>query len=296
MTKTLVLEDPAGAAAERLAVALNEGSHVVLTGGSTPRAAYERLASMEVEWENRTLWFGDERCVPPDDERSNFGMVCKALLDRLTGATPAVRRMPGELGPWKGADAYENDLHAAFGDEPPQFDLLLLGLGPDAHCASLFPNQPALDERERLVVGVERPGLAPEVPRVTLTLPAINAATEIMFLVTGADKAAAVARAFAGKADPSAPASLVAPASGALTVLLDPPGSNWMPRVTQFDLSLSRTFRTRQSIVLTPQLDIFNALNSNTALTQVTTYGPALGNPSTILTGRLVRFQIKAQF
>src|SRR5439155_9234085 len=156
-------------------------------------------------------------------------MARDALLDRLAGAVPGVRRMPGELGPRAGADAYENDLRAAFGDELPQFDLLLLGLGPDAHCASLFPNQPALDERQRLVVGVERPGLAPWVPRVTLTLPAINAAAEILFLVTGAEKAVAVERAFAGKPDPGAPASLVAPASGRLTVLLDRPAAKRLP-------------------------------------------------------------------
>ena len=229
MTEIVVLEDPARAAADRLAAALIAGGQVVLTGGSTPRAAYERLADMEVDWASRTLWFGDERCVPPDDERSNFGMVRASLLDRLTGTVPDVRRMLGELGPSPAADAYERDLRAAFGAGLPRFDLLLLGLGPDAHCASLFPNQPSLDERERLVVGVERPGLAPWVPRVTLTLPAINAATQVVFLVAGAEKAVAVQRAFAGKPDPSAPASLVSPTSGRLTVLLDPPAAEKLP-------------------------------------------------------------------
>jgi 6-phosphogluconolactonase len=226
---TLVLEDPAAAAAERLAAAANAGGHIVLTGGSTPRVAYERLSRMNVDWSACTLWFGDERCVPPDDEHSNFGMARDALLNRLPGAAPDVRRIEGERGPDEGANAYERELRKAFGDQLPRFDLLLLGLGPDAHCASLFPNQPSLDERERLVVGVERPGFAPWIPRVTLTVPVINAAREVLFLVAGAEKAAAVERAFAGKPNHGAPASLIAPASGAMTVLLDPAAAGRLP-------------------------------------------------------------------
>jgi 6-phosphogluconolactonase len=229
VTDTLVLTDPAAEAAERLAAAANAGGQIVLTGGSIARVAYERLATMNVDWSACTLWFGDERCVPPGDERSNFGMTREALLDRLAGAPPDVRRIAGERGPAEGANAYERELREAFGEQLPRFDLVLLGLGPDAHCASLFPNQLSLDERERLVVGVERPGLAPWVPRVTLTVPVINAASEVVFLVKGADKAAAVERAFAGRPNRSAPASLVAPASGALTVLLDAAAAEMLP-------------------------------------------------------------------
>jgi 6-phosphogluconolactonase len=218
----LVVEDPAALAADRLAKVANNGGQIALAGGSTPRGAYERLAGMEVDWPACTLWFGDERCVPANDQRSNFRMVREALLDRLASAAPVVRRIVGERGPHEAADAYERELRKAFGDGPPRFDLVLLGLGPDAHCASLFPGQPSLDERERLAVGVERPGLEPWVPRVTLTLPVINAAREVMFLIAGADKAAAVERAFAGKRGRDAPASLVAPESGVLTALLDP--------------------------------------------------------------------------
>jgi 6-phosphogluconolactonase len=216
----LVVDDPSAAAAERLAEAVRAGGQIALTGGSTPRVAYERLAEMELDWSRCRLWFGDERCVAPDDEHSNFGMARAALFDRLD-AKPDVRRIPAERGPHEGAAAYERELRAAFGAGVPALDLVLLGIGPDAHCASLFPNQRALTERERLAVGVDEPGLAPLVPRVTLTLPVLNAARAVVFLAVGEEKSAAVARAFASEPDPAAPASLVAPASGTLTLLLD---------------------------------------------------------------------------
>lgn len=221
----LVVDDPAAVAAERVAAAVGEGGHIGLTGGSTPRAAYELLASMQLDWSRCTVWFSDERCVPPDDELSNYRMVREALLDHLTGAPPTVQRMQGELGPHQGADAYEQELRGA----SARFDLLLLGLGPDAHCASLFPGGPALAEQNRLVVGVDQAGMEPLVSRVTLTLPAINAARDILFLVTGANKAGAVARSFGGEPDPSAPASLVAPVDGTLTVLMDAAAAAHLP-------------------------------------------------------------------
>ena len=216
----LVTDDPSAAAAERLAAAVRAGDEIALTGGSTPRAAYERLATIDLDWSSSRLWFGDERCVPPDDERSNFGMARAALLDRLADG-PDVRRIPGERGPHEGATEYERELRAAFGDGIPVLDLVLLGIGPDGHCASLFPDHPALDERERLAIGVEEPGLDPFVPRVTLTLPVLNAARAVVFLAAGEEKAAAVARAFEGDPDPGVPASLIAPVSGTLTLLLD---------------------------------------------------------------------------
>jgi 6-phosphogluconolactonase len=225
MTERLVVDDPARAGAERIAAAASAGGHVALAGGSTPAEAYTRLAEMDVDWPACSLWFGDERCVPADDERSNYAMVRAALLDRLTGAPPAVHRIQGELGPHAAADAYEREL----ADEVPRFDLVVLGLGPDAHCASLFPGDPVLDETERRVLGVERPGMEPLVPRVTLTLPAINAARQVLFLVTGAGKAAAVARAFAAEPGPGAPASLVSPVDGSLTLLLDRAAAAQLP-------------------------------------------------------------------
>jgi 6-phosphogluconolactonase len=221
VTERLVLDDPAREAADRLAAAVRAGGQIALTGGSAPVPAYERLASMDLDWTRCDLWFGDERCVPPDDERSNYRLARSSLLDRLPPPEPEVHRMKGELGPHEGADAYERELRERLGGSRPELDLVFLGLGPDAHCASLFPNQATLDEKERWVVGVEQSGLEPFVPRVTFTLPAINAGREVLFLVTGEAKAEAVKRAFAGP-DPSAPASLVAPASGALTWLLDP--------------------------------------------------------------------------
>jgi 6-phosphogluconolactonase len=216
-----VLDDPSLAVAELMVQAAADGRHIVLTGGSTPRAAYEHAAGMGADWSRASFWFGDERCVPPEHEHSNFGMANKALLSKIDAG--AVHRMKGELGPHAGADDYEQQLRTVFGDEgAPRLDLILLGLGPDAHCASLFPGDSALGENERLVTGVEVPGMAPLVPRISFTLPLLNAGREVVFLVSGAEKAEAVARAFGGlRPGPDAPASLVRPPSGSLRVLLD---------------------------------------------------------------------------
>ena len=216
-----VLDDPGAAAARRLVECAGSGAHIALTGGSTPKAAYAQAAASGTDWSQATLWFGDERCVPPDDERSNYRMAREALMEAISGPTPAVQRIAGELGPGEGAHDYEHRLHEVFGAGMPELDLVLLGLGADGHCASLFPDQPTLQERERLVVGVEQAGMEPLVPRVTLTLPVINAARHVVFLVSGQDKADAVARAFEGDPGSHTPASLVSPASESLTVLLD---------------------------------------------------------------------------
>jgi 6-phosphogluconolactonase len=222
MTETLVLDDPAEECARRLAAAASDGAHIALTGGSTPRRAYERVAAMDVDWSGATLWFGDERCVPPDDELSNYGMAKAALLDRIAGAAPTVKRMRGEDGPNAGADDYERELRETLGEAIPRLDVVLLGLGPDAHVASLFPGQETLHVHDRAVVGVDQAGLEPYVPRISLTLPVIDAARAVIFLVTGAGKAEAVARAFGG-GEPSddAPGSHVRPHSGELVLLLD---------------------------------------------------------------------------
>jgi 6-phosphogluconolactonase len=205
-----VSDDPAGAAVSLLEAA---SGHLCLTGGSTPKKGYERLATQRADWFGVDFWFTDERCVPPDHEHSNFRMANEALLSRADGAT--VHRMKGELGPTEGAADHEREYQAA---GAPAFDLILLGLGPDAHICSLFPGDDALAERQRPVVGVETPGMAPLLPRITFTLPVVNASRRIVFLVTGEGKADAVARAFSGRTDPMAPASLV---EGEVIVLLD---------------------------------------------------------------------------
>jgi 6-phosphogluconolactonase len=203
-----VLDDPASAVAELLAAA---SGHVVLTGGSSPRRAYELSANGD--WSGKTVWFGDERRVPPDHEWSNYRMADEALLSKLD-PRPEVLRM-------EDADAYEALVRDRLGDEP-RWDLLLLGLGPDSHTASLFPGKPEVDVTDRLVVDVPQAGMDPQVPRITLTLPAINAARHIVFLVTGESKREAVLRAFGDDPDPTSPAAHVRPANGELTVYLDP--------------------------------------------------------------------------
>jgi 6-phosphogluconolactonase len=213
-----VLDDPAAAVAEMLVETATAGGHVVLTGGSSPQRAYELAAQRDGDWSTATVWFGDERCVVPAHPDSNFGMADRALLAKLSPA-PHVVRMEGELGPHAGAEAYEARIRERFGGEP-LWDLMLLGLGPDAHCASLFPNRPEKDVTDRLVVGVPDAGMDPRVPRISMTIPCLNASRRVVFLVTGESKREAVRRAFVD-ADPASPAAHVRPPGGELLVLLD---------------------------------------------------------------------------
>jgi 6-phosphogluconolactonase len=210
-----VVADPARACAERLAEQARAGGSIVLTGGSTPKRAYEIAAELEPDWSRIELWWGDERCVPPDDERSNYGMAKEALLDRLDTAPAAVHRIQGELGRDAGAEEYERELAAA-----GSFDLVLLGLGPDGHVASLFPDFPTLDVTDRDAIGTEA-GHEPFVDRVTLTLLRLAATPELLFLVTGEDKADAVARALAGEPSHHTPGSLARAAGGTTRAILD---------------------------------------------------------------------------
>ena len=201
-------------AAERLARAAAAGSAIVLSGGSTPRRAFELAAELGSDWSGASVWWGDERCVPPDDERSNFRLACESLLARLEREPGAVHRIRGELGAEAAADAYDDELRGV------RLGLALLGLGADGHTASLFPGAPSLGERDRLAVAAE-PGLAPWVERVTLTVPALSAAGEIVFLAVGSDKADAVERAFARSPGPETPASLVRSRHGETTLIAD---------------------------------------------------------------------------
>jgi 6-phosphogluconolactonase len=221
-----ILDDPARACAAMLVGVAAGSGQIVLTGGSTPRAAYgefvDAVRSVGIDVSRCEMWFSDERCVPPDDERSNYGLVRASLLEPLRefGELPTVHRMRGELGPAPAADSYEQELRAA---GAPRFDLVLLGIGGDGHMASLFPDQAALSERSRLVVGVEQAGLEPYVPRVSLTLPALLNSRQIVFLATGESKAEAVAAAFGpgAKPDPHVPSSLLPSRAKEVKVLLD---------------------------------------------------------------------------
>jgi 6-phosphogluconolactonase len=205
--------DVALAVAERLAAAARAGGHIALTGGTTPELAYEQAAKREPDWSDVELWWSDERCVPPDHELSNYHLAKRTLLDNLLSAPRAVHRIKGELGKDEAAAAYEREL----GDT--EFDLELLGVGPDGHIASLFPNAPTLREQRRVLPA--EPGLEPFVDRVTLSLPALCSAAEIVFALAGREKADAAHRAFASEPSPQTPASLVRARSGRTVAILD---------------------------------------------------------------------------
>ena len=209
----IVADFPTELVGERLAEAARAGGHIALTGGSTPRYAYEHAAKLEPDWTNATLWWGDERCVPQDDERSNYRLAKESLLDHVK--TGAVHRMRGELGRDEGATLYEQELGSL-----ERFDLVLLGLGPDGHVASLFPGEPTLDETEPRVVGAEA-RLEPFVDRITLTLPTLRRARVVLFLVTGESKAEAARAAFAGDPTRDIPGSLVRATHGETIAVLD---------------------------------------------------------------------------
>jgi len=217
MNVELVVTQDAEAAARAAAVLLVEvaeaGGSVVLAGGSTPRRAYELAAAAHSDWGGVDVWFGDDRCVPADDPRSNQQLVRESLLEWLV-VEPTVHPIATELSAIEAAAAYG----AALQDEP--LDLVLLGLGPDGHTASLFPGAPTLDVRDRLAVAAE-PGLEPFVERVTLTIPALEAGTHVVFLAVGEEKAEAVRRAFADDPSRMTPASLVRSRHGTTTVILD---------------------------------------------------------------------------
>ncbi len=203
-------------------------AHLALSGGTTPARTYELLAHELEDWQGVELWFADERCVGPEDEESNFRLAKQALIDAAEGlAQASVHRMLGELGPDEGAKRYEAQLreHAPAqqaGDgrpeQPPVLDVIVLGIGPDGHVASLFPGAPTLDAGEQqLCLGVhDSPKPPPE--RITLTLAVLRAAQRCVLLATGASKADAV-NAMLGQASHHVPASLLR--RGRLSVIVD---------------------------------------------------------------------------
>jgi 6-phosphogluconolactonase len=201
---------------------------VALSGGETPRALYKLLArqqfSQKVPWRRVQLYWGDERCVAPDDAQSNYGMARDAFIKHVPIAAENVHRMRGEDPPEEAAQAYDAELRGLASQsrprvEVPVFELVLLGLGTDGHTASLFPHSDALAVDNRFAV----PTAAPDgSPRLTVTAPVINAARRVWFLVTGATKAGMVAEVIEGLRVPMAvPAQGVAPVHGSLTWFLD---------------------------------------------------------------------------
>ena len=208
------------AAALREAVERRGEARVVLAGGSTPRALYARLAAGgggEVPWARVVVLFGDERCVPPAHAASNYRMAQETLLGRVPVAPARVHRVHGELAPEAAADAYERTLRellAPAGDAP-LLDVVLLGVGADGHTASLFPGDAAVDERARWALPVVAPDYVGEPrERVTLTRPLLESARLLLFLVAGAEKRDAVARALG--ADATVPAGRLRAVGGTL--------------------------------------------------------------------------------
>ena len=211
------------------AIAARGQFSVGLSGGSTPRALFERLASpawaLRIDWARAHVFWGDERCVPPDHAESNYRMAREALLDRVPLPPEHSHRIAGELPPAEAARRYEAELRAFFaGGEPatpqPRFDLLLLGMGDDGHTASLFPGTAALHETARWAVENYVPRL--DSWRITLTVPAINAAAHVLFLVSGAAKAETLRAVLHGPRQPEVyPAQFIQPQAGRLLWLVD---------------------------------------------------------------------------
>ncbi len=200
---------------------------IALAGGNTPADLYGRLAAPpaveRVDWRATQVFFGDERCVPPSDPESNYGMVRRTLLAGAPIPEDNVHRMAGELPPSVAATMYEDELRHVFRiphDAVPRFDLILLGMGPDGHTASLFPGTAALHERQRLAVANRASQLKAD--RITLTLPVLNNARLAVFLVSGADKADALSAVLEGPPAPERyPAQAVRPGDGRLVWLVD---------------------------------------------------------------------------
>jgi 6-phosphogluconolactonase len=221
-------------AAEEIIACIRQGLEnqssfsLVLSGGSTPKNVYSLLADGEhaslVDWGRLLVFFGDERCVPPQHVESNYRMARETLLDKVPLPAENIHRIRGEELPAKAAAVYQEELEEIYLLESlPHFDLVLLGMGEDGHVASLFPGSQALEEKIRWVVPVEhhQPPL-PLVDRVTLTIPVINAARRVMLIVSGVGKAGRVAQAFENSlSDKFLPVQRVRPVSGELVWLLD---------------------------------------------------------------------------
>lgn len=221
------------------AIEENEMFTVALSGGSTPRSLYPLLAAgkfaRSIDWSRVHLFWGDERCVPPDDPRSNYRMVRESLLDGVSIPPANVHRIHGDEDPKVAATRYEQELRTFFGstgaDGPPRvgFDLVLLGMGEDGHTASLFPGLPAVTEQVRWVMAqfVEVVSMW----RITLTPVVINAAKHVIFLVSGAEKAERLREVLEGSAQPEVlPAQMIKPVHGQLLWLVDDAAASCLKR------------------------------------------------------------------
>lgn len=219
------------AQAARDAIAAKGRFTVALTGGSSPEGTYRRLAQApflaQIDWDNVFVFLGDERFVPYGDKRSNYGMCRSLLLDHVPLAPDQVFPIPTDTTtPEEAAAKYAQTLARVLdrpiNGPPPALDLVLLGMGDDGHCASLFPGMPTLHITDRWVISSPPGSLPPPVDRVTCTFPVLNAARQVVFLVNGAKKAAPVRDIFEGGAGiDQHPAAGVRPTSGTLTWLLD---------------------------------------------------------------------------
>jgi 6-phosphogluconolactonase len=212
-------------------------ARIALSGGATPKAAFELLADPDQPWRNRMPWqaldlyWVDERAVPPDNPASNYRMTREALLDLVPLSPAQIHRIEGELEPEAAAARYESELRNSFrleGAEMPRFDLVALGMGSDGHTASIFPGTAAVHEMSRLVTANHVPQL--DAARITLTWPVINHARSVFFLVAGEDKASVLNEVLTGPHDPERlPSQLIWPASGILTLILDQAAAQLLP-------------------------------------------------------------------
>ncbi len=209
--------------AASVAVGSRSSFSVALSGGSTPTLLYRILGSSfqdVISWQHVHLFWTDERCVPADHKQSNFRIVNEELLSHIDMPNGNIHRIKGELAPDEGAGTYETELRGHFGREGlPRFNVIFLGIGEDGHTASLFPGSEALGEEQRLAV----PAYSMEASswRVTLTLPVLNNAGLVVFLVTGSNKAEIMAKLFSKEDRSSYPAGLVNPLNGRVIWLID---------------------------------------------------------------------------
>jgi len=212
-------------------------ARIAISGGSTPKAAFQLLADpsqpflKRMPWDKLDLYWVDERTVPPDHAESNYRMTREAMLDRVPLKPEQVHRMEGELEPDVAASRYESLLRNTFrleGAETPRFDLVQLGMGDDGHTASLFPHTAAIHEMGRLVTANQVP--QKDTWRITLTWPVINQAASVFFLIGGQNKAELVKEVFTGPRDPERlPSQLIWPSSGILTLILDRDAAALLP-------------------------------------------------------------------